>query len=91
MLSPHTSYRWRGERVIEPIKCMRSPHTSYRCRGERIIEPIKCMRSPHTSYRWRGEKDIEPIESKWGLLGGHLFLHLSFIHLADAFIQSDLH
>ncbi len=20
------SYRWRGERVIEPIKCMRSPH-----------------------------------------------------------------
>ncbi len=29
------SYRWRGERVIEPIKCMRSPHTSYRWRGER--------------------------------------------------------
>ncbi len=26
MRSPHTSYRWRGERVIEPIKCMRS-HT----------------------------------------------------------------
>ncbi len=25
-------YRWRGERVIEPIKWMRSPHTSYRCR-----------------------------------------------------------
>ncbi len=22
-----TSYRWRGERVIESIKCMRSPHT----------------------------------------------------------------
>ncbi len=21
----HTSYRWRGERVIEPIKCMLSP------------------------------------------------------------------
>ncbi len=41
--SPHTSYRWRGERVIEPIKCMRSPHTSYRWRGERVIEPIKCM------------------------------------------------
>ncbi len=54
---PHTSYRWRGERVIEPIKCMRSPHTSYRWRGERVIEPIKCMRSPHTSYRWRGERD----------------------------------
>ncbi len=24
--SPHTSYRCRGERVIEPIKCMLSPH-----------------------------------------------------------------
>ncbi len=35
MRSPHTSYRWRGERDIEPIKCMRSPHTSYRWRGER--------------------------------------------------------
>ncbi len=33
MRSPHTSYRWRGERVIEPIKWMRSPHTSYRWRG----------------------------------------------------------
>ncbi len=54
--SPHTSYRWRGERVTEPIKCMRSPHTSYRWRGERVIEPVKCMRSPHTSYRWRGER-----------------------------------
>ncbi len=60
--SPHTSYRWRGERVIEPIKCMLSPHTSYRWRGERDIEPIKCMLSPHTSYRWRGERDIEPIK-----------------------------
>ncbi len=60
--SPHTSYRWRGERVIEPIKCMRSPHTSYRWRGERVIEPIKCMRSSHTSYRWRGERVIEPIK-----------------------------
>ncbi len=60
--SPHTSYRWRGERVIEPIKCMRSPHTSYRWRGERVIEPIKCMLSPHTSYRWRGERVIEPIK-----------------------------
>ncbi len=60
--SPHTSYRWRGERVIEPIKCISSPHTSYRWRGERVIEPIKCMRSPHTSYRWRGERVIEPIK-----------------------------
>ncbi len=41
--SPHTSYRWRGERVMEPIKCMHSPHTSYRWRGERVIEPIKWM------------------------------------------------
>ncbi len=57
--SPYTSYRWRGERVIQPIKCMRSPHTSYRWRRERVIEPIKCMRSPHTSYRERGERDIE--------------------------------
>ncbi len=62
MRSPHTSYRRRGERIIEPIKWMRSPHTSYRWRGERYIEPIKWMRSPHTSYRWRGERDIEPIK-----------------------------
>ncbi len=41
--SPHTSYRWREERLIEPIKCMLSPHTSYRWRGERVIETIKCM------------------------------------------------
>ncbi len=34
---PHTGYRWRGERDIEPIKWMRSPHTSYRWRGERVI------------------------------------------------------
>ncbi len=60
--SSHTRYRWRGERVIEPIKCMLSPHTSYRRRGERVIEPIKCMLSPHTSYRWRGERVIETIE-----------------------------
>ncbi len=26
MLSPHTSYRWRGERVIEPIKCALTTH-----------------------------------------------------------------
>ncbi len=58
----HTpAYRWRGERVVEPINCMLSPHTSYRWRGERVIEPIKCMLSPHTSYRWRGERVIETI------------------------------
>ncbi len=49
------SYRWRGERVIEPIKCMRSPH-SYRWRGERDIEPIKWMRSPHTATGERRER-----------------------------------
>ncbi len=58
---PHTSYRWRGERYIEPIKCMCSPHISYRWRGERDIEPIECMRSPHTSYSGE-ERDIEPIK-----------------------------
>ncbi len=62
MHSPHTSYRWRRERVIETIKCMLSPHTSYRWRGERVIEPIKCMHSPHTSYRWRRERVIELIK-----------------------------
>ncbi len=61
--SPHTSYRWRGERDIESIKWMHSPHTSYRWRGEIVKEPIKSMRSPHTSYRWRGEIVKEPIKS----------------------------
>ncbi len=60
VLPPHTSYRWRGERVIEPIKWMRSPHTATGGE-ERVIEPIKWMRSPHNSYRWRGERVIEPI------------------------------
>ncbi len=63
--SPHTSYRWRGERVKESIKWTLSPHTSYRWRGERVIESIKWMLSPHTSYRWRGERVIESI--KWML------------------------
>ncbi len=38
---PHPSNRCRGERVIEPIKCMRSPHPQLQV--ERVIEPIKCM------------------------------------------------
>ncbi len=54
MRSPHTSYRWRGERH-RANQVYALTHTSYRWRGERVIEPIKCMRSPHTSYRWRGE------------------------------------
>ncbi len=41
--SSHTNYRWREERLVEPIKWMRSSHTSYRWRGERVIEPIKWM------------------------------------------------
>ncbi len=49
----HTSYRWRGERDIEPIKVC-AHHTPATGGEERVIEPIKCMRSPHTSYRWRG-------------------------------------
>ncbi len=56
MRSPHTSYRWRGERVIEPIKCMRSPHTSYRWRGERDIEPIKYALATHQLQVERRER-----------------------------------
>ncbi len=41
---PHTGYRWRGERDIEPIKWMRSPHTSYRWRGgESHMALFHCM------------------------------------------------
>ncbi len=58
MCSPHTSYRWRGERVIEPIKCMRSPHTSYRWRGERVIEPIKCLVTPFKRLIHSGTKHV---------------------------------
>ncbi len=32
-LATHQLQVERGERDIEPIKCMRSPHTSYRWRG----------------------------------------------------------
>ncbi len=58
--SPHTSYRWRGERVIEPIKCMHSPHTPATGGEERVIETIKCMRSPHTTTV-RGGRETETI------------------------------
>ncbi len=47
MRSPHTSYRWRGERDIEPIKDALATHQLQVERRERVIEPIKCMRS-HT-------------------------------------------
>ncbi len=70
MCSPHTSYRWRGERDIETIKCMHSLHTSYRWRGERDIETIKCMHSLHTSYRWRGEREEAMTDKgQWGEFG----------------------
>ncbi len=45
--SPHTSYRWRGESAIEPIKCMRSPPPATGGERERVTEPIKWMHSPH--------------------------------------------
>ncbi len=61
-LTTHTSYRWRAERVIEPIKCKRSPHRDTSDRLERreshrAQSSCKC-RSPRTTpaYRWRGEK-----------------------------------
>ncbi len=40
MRSPHTSYRWRGERVIEPIKDALTTH-QLQVERERVIEPIK--------------------------------------------------
>ncbi len=46
MRSPHTSYRWRGERVIEPIKCM-ARHTPATGGEERDIEPIKYALTTH--------------------------------------------
>ncbi len=59
MRSPHTDYRWRIERDIEPIKWMRSPHTRYRWRGERerVIEPIKWYAlTPHQIQLERREE-----------------------------------
>ncbi len=81
--SPHTSYRWRGERVIEPIKCMLSPHTSYRWRGERVIEPIKCMLSPHTSYRWRGERESHRANQVYALTTHQLQVERRESHRAN--------
>ncbi len=49
--SPHTSYRWRGERVIETIKCMLSPHTSYRWRGERGHRDNQVYALTHTQLQ----------------------------------------
>ncbi len=41
MRSPHTSYRWRGERVIEPIKVCAHHTPATGGERERVIEPIK--------------------------------------------------
>ncbi len=60
----HPSYRWRGERVMEPIKCLRSPHTSLQVERREGHGAIKCMRSPHTPATGGEEReDIEPV--KW--------------------------
>ncbi len=58
--SPHTGYRWRGERVIEPIRWMHSPHTSYRWRGERERE------SQSSGWGWLGGHDWQgPVVGIW--------------------------
>ncbi len=59
--SPHTSYRWRGEKDRANQVYTLTTHQLQVERRERI-EPIQCIRSPHTSYRWRGERVIEPIK-----------------------------
>ncbi len=61
MRSPHTSYRCRGERVIEPIKWMRSPHTATGGEErESRSQSVYALTTP--SYRWRGERVMEPIK-----------------------------
>ncbi len=47
MRSPHTSYRWRGERVHRANQVYAlTTHQLQVERRKRVIEPIKCMRSP---------------------------------------------
>ncbi len=57
-------YRWKEERVIEPIKCMRlTTHQAYRWRGRESHRANPSVCAPHTpGYRWRGERVIEPIQ-----------------------------
>ncbi len=62
VLSPHTSYRWRGERVKEPIKCMHSPHTSYRWRRESHRANQVYALTTHQLQVERRERVIEPIK-----------------------------
>ncbi len=59
MRSPHTSYRWRGERH-RANQVMRSPHTSYRWRGERHRQSSVCAH--HTPATGGEERVIEPIK-----------------------------
>ncbi len=51
MRSPHTSYRWRGERDIETIKCMlyHTPATGGEERED--IETISVCSHHNTSYQ----------------------------------------
>ncbi len=50
--SPHTSYRWRGERESLSQSSVCSHHTPATGGEERrVIEPIKCMRSPHNQLQ----------------------------------------
>ncbi len=65
MRSPHTSYRWREERVIEPIKCTRSPHTSYRWRGESQSSGWELL----GGHDWQG-----PVVGIWPGLRGYTLL-----------------
>ncbi len=61
-LSPHTSYRWRRERVIRAIKCTRSPHTSYRWRRESHRANQVYALTTHQLQVERMRRDIEPIK-----------------------------
>ncbi len=57
--SPHTSYRWRGERD-RAIKCMRSPHTSYRWKRrerQRANQVCALTHPPATGGDERGHRD----------------------------------
>ncbi len=62
--SPHTSYRWRGERESHRANQVYAltTHQLQVERRESVIEPIKCTRSPHTSYRWRGGESHRAIK-----------------------------
>ncbi len=60
MHSPHTSYRWRGERVrANQVDAL----TTHQLQVERReSQSQSSVRSPHTSYRWIGERIIATIK-----------------------------